>query len=116
MSLLGRAFAETFDREHGCTLAEWQRELPGAAGQHRLQVLADQPDGGQAQVHLDAGTGTDPATSATLHLGWTVLPPRQIALVRLPRLHVSYRFSGCSPQQRSAFMAHFDLYLQRGGG
>lgn len=120
MSLQGRHFADTFEREHGCTLAEWRRELPGAAGRHRLQWLADTEAGGRACIELmpDAAPDLPSAVqaTATLQLHWTVLPPRQIALVRLPRLHVAYRFSQASSAQRSAFMARFDLYLQRGGG
>ena len=51
-----------------------------------------------------------------LALRWQVLPPRQIALVRMPRLQVDYRFEGVSDQARAAFMRYFDLYSQRGGG
>ena len=39
-----------------------------------------------------------------------------IALVRLPRLHVEFRFEGLEADQRFAFMKRFDLYMQRGGG
>ena len=39
-----------------------------------------------------------------------------IALVRLPRLHVGFRFEGLDADQRLAFMKRFDLYMQRGGG
>jgi hypothetical protein len=44
------------------------------------------------------------------------MQPRAIALVRLPRLHVSFRFEDVEAQARRAFMERFDLYLQRGGG
>jgi hypothetical protein len=39
-----------------------------------------------------------------------------IALVRLPRLIVSFRFAGVTETQRHAFMKRFDLYMHRGGG
>jgi hypothetical protein len=39
-----------------------------------------------------------------------------IALVRLPRLHVSFCFAGRDADQRLVFMKRFDLYMQRGGG
>jgi hypothetical protein len=45
-----------------------------------------------------------------------VLPPRQIALVRIARLAVHYRVDGVAEDQRLAFMRYFDLYTQRGGG
>jgi hypothetical protein len=36
--------------------------------------------------------------------------------MRLPRLHVAFRFEGTAPTERLVFMRRFDLYLQRGGG
>jgi hypothetical protein len=94
---------QSFEREQGCTEAEWQRWLPGAVRGHALS----QPAPGQARVAIEGGT---------LHLGWTVLPPRQIALMRMPRMAVVYRFEGVDADARSRFMQYFDLYLQRGGG
>ena len=52
----------------------------------------------------------------TLTLDWRTGEPRVIALVRLPRLHVRFRFEGLDAGQRLAFMKRFDLYMQRGGG
>jgi hypothetical protein len=51
-----------------------------------------------------------------LGLKWQVGAPRVIALVRMPRLLVSFRFAGLDEGQRYAFMRRFDLYMQRGGG
>jgi hypothetical protein len=51
-----------------------------------------------------------------LTLDWYNGEPRVIAQVRLPRLHVSFRFEGLAADQRLAFMKRFDLYMQRGGG
>jgi hypothetical protein len=93
----------TFEREQGCTEDEWQRWLPGAVREHALS----QPAPGRACVVIDGGT---------LHLAWTALPPRQIALIRMPRMAVAYRFEGVDADARSRFMQYFDLYLQRGGG
>jgi hypothetical protein len=92
-----------FDREHGCTVPEWLGWLPGAVGVHVLELSA--PDG--ARVSIGSGH---------LHLQWQALPPRQIALIRMPRLHVLYRFDAVSQAERVAFMRYFDLYMQRGGG
>lgn len=95
-------YSECFEREMGCTEAEWLGWLPGAVAQAALRL-----EPGRAQVALGAGC---------LHLRWQPLPPRRIALVQLPRLFVSFRFEGVGPAQRQAFMRHFDLYMQRGGG
>jgi hypothetical protein len=92
-----------FEREHGCTEAEWLRCLPGAVGPHALLALGP----GAAQVRIGAGS---------LHLHWTALPPRRIALVTLPRMAVRYTFDHVDAPARGEFMRYFDLYMQRGGG
>jgi hypothetical protein len=97
-------YTEAFDREQGFTPQEWLNGLRGAVGTHRLELG---PLQGQALVRIGAGT---------LHLQWTELPPRRIALLRLPRLAVRYRFNDVPAPERNAFMRYFDLYLQRGGG
>jgi hypothetical protein len=93
---------EAFEREMGCTEAELRQWLPGAS-KGRPVELAD----GQARVRVDAGQ---------LSLAWQTLPARQIALLRMPRLAVSFRFSGVDEEARRDFMRYFDLYTQRGGG
>lgn len=97
------SYTEQFEREHGCTPGEWRQWLPGAVGAGRLLHSGDH----DATVALDRGT---------LQLRWQALPPRAIALIRMPRLHVSYRFDGVDADARVRFMRHFDLYMQRGGG
>jgi hypothetical protein len=94
---------DAFEREYGCTETEWLRWLPDAVHGHALM----QVDPGSAQVTIDHGH---------LQLHWTLLPPRQIALMRLPRLQVSFAFSGVDEPARSGFMRGFDLRTQRGGG
>jgi hypothetical protein len=96
--------AERFSREMGFTEADWVRSLPGAVDRHALTLDTV----GQAQVHLAGG--------GALRLRWQVLPPRQIALARLPRLQVDFDFTDTTADARAAFMRRFDLYLQRGGG
>jgi len=91
-----------FDREMGCTAAEIQRWLPGAS-----RGLAVQFEDAGAMVTLGGGT---------LHLVWRPLQARQIALMRMPRLAVSFVFEGVDAAERQAFMRYFDLYTQRGGG
>ncbi len=93
---------EQFEREHGSTEAEWLQQLPGAVGACRLELAA-----GQACVHIGEGT---------LRLQWQALAPRQIALIRLPRLQVRYHFSGVDEAVRLRFLRYFDLFMQKGGG
>jgi hypothetical protein len=94
--------AERFEREYGCTETEWLRWLPGAVRDQALHLTP-----GAARVAFQGGE---------LHLGWTVLPPRQIAMIRMPRMSVIFAFSAVSAEARADFMRYFDLYLQRGGG
>ncbi len=95
-------YAASFDREMGCTEAEWRGWLPGAV---RDQALTLQ----EAQALVNLGPGV-------LHLAWEALPPRQIGLVRLPRLAVQFRFDAVEADVRLRFMRYFDLYMHRGGG
>jgi len=94
-----------FEREHGCTEADWLRDLPGAVGRHRLTLHGPN----NAEVALESG--------GALSLCWQPLPDRRIALIRLPRMQVRYAFSDAVPAEaRAAFMRLFDLHMRRGGG
>jgi hypothetical protein len=94
-----------FEREHGCTEADWLRDLPGAVGKHVLELSGP----GAAEVLLGSG--------GSLQLRWDVLPERCIGLIRLPRLYVRYVFSDdLSAEARARFMRPFDLHMRRGGG
>lgn len=95
-------YAERFEREMTCTEADWLRWLPGAVGDLHWKL---QPH--SAGVRIGDGA---------LGLKWQVGEPRVIALIRMPRLLVSFRFAGVDEAQRHAFMTRFDLYMQRGGG
>jgi hypothetical protein len=86
----------------GFTEADWVSVLPGAL-RGRLHELAP----GQLSAALDSGT---------LLLRWQVLPPRCIALMRMPRLAVQFDFGDTAETERQALMKYFDLYTQRGGG
>lgn len=96
------AYDARFEREMGCTEQEWLMWLPAAIGDREWRLGASRAD-------VDIGPGT-------LRLDWRVGEPRVIALMRMPRLHVSFRFEGLDAGQRLAFMRRFDLYMQRGGG
>jgi hypothetical protein len=101
--VFGSDFPPTFDRDYGCTEADWLRWLPGAVRGCALSAAGD------GSAHVAIGSGS-------LQLRWTVLPPRQIALMRMPRLMVQFSFEAVSDEARDDFMRYFDLYLQRGGG
>ena len=96
-------YAEAFDREMGCTEAEWLSWLPAALGSHAWSRGA-----GSVRVHL--------GESGSLDIRWTAGDPRVIALMRIPVLRVGFRFAGVADAARYAFMKRFDLYMQRGGG
>lgn len=95
---------DEFTRDTGGTEAEWLGRLPGACGRHTCRLVGT----GRAEVQI--------GPAGVLQLSWTELPPRQIALIRLPRLQVHYRFEGVEAAARADFMRYFDLYMQRGGG
>ena len=95
-------YAESFDREMGCTEREWLGWLHNAIGPNPYQQVA------QA---LSARIG-----DGQLSLSWRVAEPRAIGLARIPRLLVSFRFADLDEAQRYLFMKRFDLYMQRGGG
>jgi len=86
----------------GCTEAELAQWLAPAVGDRPLAVTP-----GHAEVFLGAGR---------FSLDWTVLPPRRIALITMPRLAVRFAFDGVGEAERQAFMKRFDIYMQRGGG
>lgn len=92
-----------FEREMGCTEAEWLGWLPGACGAQTADLAAQ----GQARVDIGAGR---------LDLRWAPLPDRQIALMRLPRMAVQFSFTDVDEADRQRFMRYFDLFMQRGGG
>lgn len=94
---------EAFEREYGCSLAEWRRWMPEAVHGHAYRWL----EPGGLEVVLGAGH---------LRLTWQELSPRVIASVRLPRLQVRFQFADVAAQERQRFLRRFDLHLQRGGG
>jgi hypothetical protein len=95
-------YPERFERDMACTEAEWLRWLPAAVGELHWKLQT-----GSAGVRIGDGA---------LGLKWQVAEPRVIALVRLPRLLVSFRFAGVDEAARYHFMKRFDLYMHRGGG
>ena len=95
-------YPERFERDMGCSEAEWLGWMPRAIGAHAWQQQA-------AQITVQVGGGS-------LRMRWSPLPERRIALLRMPRLLVRFEFDGVDAAARLAFMRPFDLSLQRGGG
>lgn len=95
-------YPESFEREMGCTEAEWRMWLPRAIGEHFWESQTH-----SVTAHL--GTGH-------LRLHWRVVEPRRLGLFHLPRLLVRFEFNNLAEAARHAFMKRFDLYTQRGGG
>jgi hypothetical protein len=91
-----------FERDMACSDAEWRRLLAQALAGARWSHV-----GASAQVEVGDGH---------LAITWHPLPPRQIALLRLPMLRARFVFEGVTAEARDAFMRRFDLYTHRGGG
>ena len=99
-------YPASFDRDMGCTPAEWLGWLPAAIGDCAWSL-----DGSQAHVTIRHASG-----AGTLKLAWQPASPRRIALMHIPRLLVSFNFLNMDDAARLLFMKRFDLYMQRGGG
>jgi hypothetical protein len=91
-----------FEREMGCTAGELRGWLPGASR--------------GAEIDWSERAACLPLDGGTVTIDWAELTPRRIALVTLPRLAVRFRAQGVDAAAWHAFMRHFDLYTQRGGG
>jgi hypothetical protein len=96
------SYEPVFEREMGCTEAEWLGWLPAAMGD-----AVWQQKGQSLSAEVPPGY---------LAIAWQPRPPRVIALMRMPVLHVRFVFTGLDAEQRYTFMRRFDLYMQRGGG
>lgn len=89
-------------REMGCTHNEFERWLPGATRQARIDS-----DGDTYRIHIQGGI---------VEIKVKELAPRRIASIALPVLAVSYRFIDLSDDACEAFLNSFDQYTRRGGG
>lgn len=95
-------YPERFERDMATTEAEWLLRLPLAIGVHPWER-----EGSCVRVTLGPGQ---------LRMAWKPLPPRVIALLRMPRLAVQFDFEDVPADMRLRFMQRFDLTMQRGGG
>jgi hypothetical protein len=90
------------ERVMGCSrvdVARWLVELTGS--DHGLL------ERGCAELQLDWGV---------LTIETQAMPPRRVALLRLPQLAVRFRYDPAFRYQARAWITHFDHHTQRGGG
>lgn len=88
-------------RDVSSTAAEFDASLRQAAGS---RLVAGAP-------HYRIADGR-----VTLDVEVAPGPERRIALVRLPTLIVTYRFTGGTPAERDALLTRLDRAMHRGGG
>ncbi len=92
---------ETIEREVWATPEEFRHGLelafPGRVSAH---------DG---VLRVDGG-------KAAMEIALTVMAPRAIALLNLPRLKVSIRMTAGTLEQRAAMLTRMDVAMHRGGG
>lgn len=98
-------YAPRFEREMGLTDSEFKRCLPEAFEPAVLQASNDTP-----------GSVSIPLGSGVARVSWRALPPRTIALMRMPRVHVSFDFAEIEDAERQRVLQRFDLVMLRGGG
>lgn len=92
----------TLERDMAATPREFMHGL-------RLAFPAGIEEQAEGRVRVESG-------GACLDIAFTILAPRVIALLQLPRLHVALRFTAGTPAQQQALLARMDLAMQRGGG
>ena len=104
-------YAAHFVRDMGCTETEWRQWLRAALPDHEVPLASH-----ETRIDIASTEEGQAPEQGSLHLRWSVLPARQIALIRIPRLQVAFEFDGLSDAARNRFMRRLDLFLQRGGG
>jgi hypothetical protein len=85
-----------------CTRADLARWLEQLVGDDHGMARE-----GRARLALDWGM---------LEVETAELPPRRVALLRLPQLDVRFRYDPALRDQARAWIAYFDHHTQRGGG
>lgn len=93
-----------FNRQMGCTHEDMLRWLPAALSGADLDI---QPAERTCLARWNWGT---------LKIRWAVCPPREIALLAIPRIDVTFEYLGASDEQRYQTQRRFDMETQRGGG
>lgn len=88
------------------------REMTTTEKEFRHGLLFAFPAG----VHERDGQYRVEHEGAAMEIATAPLPPRVIALLRLPRLDVRIRFTAGTVDQQQAMLARMDRAMQRGGG
>lgn len=81
--------------------------LPSAVRDQSLSLTLTLPAPGLSRLQICSGRP---------YLTGQVLEPIRMALRRMPRPAMHQRVDGTHDVERHAFIGHFDLYTQRGGG
>ncbi len=92
---------KTLEREVSATPAEFAHGLRNA--------FPEGLSGGPLEFRVNDG-------SAAMEIRLTPGPDRVIALLRLPTLKASIRFTAGDPAARERMLKRMDLAMQRGGG
>lgn len=98
--------SQAFTRTMGCNGDELAGWLPRALPAASLAIAGDAACGSCRASYPDG----------ELLIEWHGLAPRQIALLRVPRLEVRFSYSGLEAARREAIQLYFDRATQRGGG
>ena len=88
------------------------RDMATTESEFRQGLLFAFPEG----VREEAGLFRAEYEGAAMEIRSAPLPPRVIALLRLPRLEVRIRFTAGTPEQQQAMLVRMDRAMQRGGG
>ncbi|MEE9334520.1 MAG: hypothetical protein V3U65_10565 [Granulosicoccaceae bacterium] len=91
-----------FDKNMGITHSDFFRLLPKAMGDHPYTI-----NGNTVNADVEGGK---------LMIGLGEQQERRIALMRIPFVIVNFDFSSVGDEGIEAFVQHFDLHFQRGGG
>lgn len=94
-----------FERLMGCTAHDLQRWLPEALGSYYPRCSLE-IDGITIIHHKDP----------MIQLVGLTRNDRQIALLRIPQLHLQLKLIHLTDHQMQALLERFDLYTRRGGG
>jgi hypothetical protein len=91
-----------FSWDMSISRVEFERSLPDAVD--------------NAAYHIDGQTFSHRADNRFWQITLEPLPDRVIALLRLPRHRVTFRFEGYDDVARAVWVERFKRYFQRGGG
>lgn len=91
-----------FEKNMAITYSDFFRLLPNAMGEHPYTINGN-------TVNANVGDG-----KLTISLGEQ--QERRIALMRIAFVIVSFDFDSVGDEGIEAFVKHFDLHFQRGGG